>query len=92
MDNGEKERAVANQLKDIVKHTSRRKATNGLSTKRDLIVKIAPKSMRSSVEGSTSDPESNRYRGANPLLTPASSEEDELIVLRDSSAVSLLSL
>jgi hypothetical protein len=44
MDNGEKERAVTNKLKEIVKHTSRRKtATTQSFIQRDPVLKIAPK-------------------------------------------------
>jgi C6 transcription factor Pro1 len=42
MNNGEEERAVSNSLKEIVKHTSRRKATNQASKQGDT-VQIKPK-------------------------------------------------
>jgi hypothetical protein len=42
MDGGDDERAVANGIKEVVKHTSRRKAAN--SVKQRDPAKIAPKS------------------------------------------------
>lgn len=44
MDNGEKEKAVVNELKEIVKHTWRRKAPSPSSRSRQDVAKIAPKS------------------------------------------------
>ncbi|CAO2648883.1 Nn.00g098320.m01.CDS01 [Neocucurbitaria sp. VM-36] len=43
MDNGEKEKAVANSLKEIVRHTSRRKATDRLPEQPNSLIRIEPK-------------------------------------------------
>ncbi|KAK9238080.1 fungal-specific transcription factor domain-containing protein [Lipomyces kononenkoae] len=66
MDHAEKERAVANSLKQIVKHTSRRTMTSKFANKLRPIVRIAPKSSSGSVENSSSSPGSNRQYDLNP--------------------------
>ena len=66
MNNGEKKSAVANSLKEIVKHTSRRKATAQHSKHRDPIIRIAPKASNNSVESSSSDPGSRSQNGILP--------------------------
>lgn len=92
MNNGEKERAVANSLKEIVKHTSRRKATTQFSKQRDPIIRIAPKLSNGSVENSTSSPGSSRQHGVTPPLNHESSQEDGVNMLQDESTVSMLIL
>ena len=92
MDNGENERAVANSLKEIVRHTSRRKATTQFSTQRDPVIRIAPKSSNGSVENSSSGPWSSRQHGVTPPLDHGSSQEDGVNMLQDGSAVSMLIL
>jgi hypothetical protein len=52
MDSGENEKAVANSLKEIVKHTSRYKAAARISKTRDSVIKIAPKSSTEAQERS----------------------------------------
>ncbi len=90
MDNGERERAVANSLKEIVKHTSRRKATTQFSKQRDPVARIAPKYSNGSVENSYSGPESNHQHGVTPPLDHGPSKEDGANMLQDGSAVSML--
>ena len=92
MDNGEKERAVVNSLKEIVRHTSRRKATTQFSTQRDPVIRIAPKPSNGSMEYSSSDPGSSRQHVITPLLDHGSSQEDGVNMLQDESAVSMLIL
>jgi hypothetical protein len=92
MNNGEKERAVANSLKEIVKHTSRRKATTLFSKQRDPIIRIAPKSSNGFLENSSSGPGSSRQHGVNPPLDYGSSQEDGVNMLQDGPAVSMLIL
>jgi C6 transcription factor Pro1 len=108
MNNGEKERAVANSLKEIVKHTSRRKATIQFSKQRDPIIRIAPKSSNGSVENSSngsvenssngsvenssSGPGSSRQHGVTPPLDHGLSQEDGVNMPLDGSAVSMLIL
>ena len=43
MTNGEEEQAILNSLKQIVKHTSRRKASSQSSSERTIPTRIAPK-------------------------------------------------
>ena len=92
MDNGEKERAVANSLKEIVKHTSRHKATTRLSKQRDPVTRIAPKPSSVSVENSVSGPESRGQRSVPPPLDHGSSQEDAINMLQGGSVVSTLIL
>jgi hypothetical protein len=92
MNNGEKEIAVANSFKDIVKHTSRRKATTLFSKRRDPIIRIALKSSNGSVENSSSGPGSSRQYGVTPPLDYGSSQEDGVNMLQDGPAVSMLIL
>lgn len=56
MDRGEKQRAIANSIKQIVKYTSRQKATTIRSS--NPIIRIAPKSSNNSnsLEVSSSNP------------------------------------
>ncbi|KAH8669738.1 fungal-specific transcription factor domain-containing protein [Tricladium varicosporioides] len=81
MDGGEKEKAMSNSIKQIVKHTSRRKGASrlGFSASRFLkqrsgqnfmapVVRIAPKETNDSSSKSASSPESNHQ----PTVTPPS--------------------
>ncbi|RDW87251.1 hypothetical protein BP5796_02945 [Coleophoma crateriformis] len=54
MDNGEKERVVANNIKQIVKHTSRRKAGTQALGQGD-VVRIAPRSLAGASDNSSSN-------------------------------------
>jgi C6 transcription factor Pro1 len=91
MNNGEKKRAVANSLKEIVKHTSRRKATVQHSKHRDPIIRIAPKSSNHSVESSSSGPRSKSQNGVTPPLSDhGASRATAVNILQDESAVSML--
>jgi len=89
MDNGEEERAVLDSFKQIVKHTSRRKATNKLSKQRDPIIRIAPKSASASVESSSSGTESTPQLGVGLPSGHGSAQENEVSMLQDGSAVSV---
>ena len=66
MDNGEKERARAATIKEIVKYTSRHKAAVQLAKQRDQIVKIAPKHLAVSVEDVSSGSRSSRQHSDAP--------------------------
>ena len=92
MDSGEKERAVANSLKEIVKHTSRRKATTQLPKQRGSIIRIARKSSNGSITNSSSGSGSSRPHGLTLPLDNGSPQEDALGVLQDGSAVSIFTL
>ena len=89
MDNGEKEKAVANGIKEIVKHTSRRKPTTQLPRQRDQPIGIAPNS-NGSMESSSSHPASNRQHDTPPPSDHGSSQEDGVQVVQEGSTVSLL--
>ena len=89
MDNGEEERAVVDSLKQIVKHTSRRKATNKPLKQRDPIIRIAPKSASASVENSSSGTGSNPQLGVSPPSDHGSSQENGVFMLQDGSVVSV---
>lgn len=54
MDNGERERAITNSLKEIVKHTSKRRFTTKVPGRPDSAIRIAPKSVTPPTEGSSS--------------------------------------
>ena len=92
MNDGEKERAVTNSLKEIVKHTSRRKAATNVSKQRDPIIRIAPKSSNGSVEDSASGFASSHQYDITPPSDHGSSQEDGVYMLQDGSAVSMLTL
>ena len=53
MDGGEKERAVANSIKEIVKHTSRRKDMTQSGKRSGTAVKLAPKPVPNAVKDTT---------------------------------------
>jgi hypothetical protein len=63
MDGGYKERAVAESMKEIVKHTSRRKGASQLR-ERSKIVNIAPRPLDASREISPSDGNSNQLQNS----------------------------
>ncbi len=92
MNRGEKERAVANSLKEIVKHTSRRKATTQFSKQRDPIVRIEPKSSNGPVENSSSGPGSGLQHALTPASDQGLSQQDGVNVLQDGSTVRMLIL
>jgi hypothetical protein len=88
MNNGEKKRAVANSLKEIVKHTSRRKATAQHSKHRDPIIRIAPKASNHSVESFSSNPRSRSQNGITPPLSDHGALRGTAVnILQDESAV-----
>lgn len=90
MDNGEGERAVVDSLKQIVKHTSRRKAADKASKQRDPTIRIAPKSASASVENSSSSGTGSRAQlGISPPSDHESSQENEVPMLQDESVVSV---
>lgn len=72
MDNGEKERAVANSLKEIVKHTWRRKATTQSAKQRGMTASIAPKPTTILLANSS---RSSRVQKSNPSLGNESSQD-----------------
>jgi hypothetical protein len=75
MDGGEKEKAVANSLKEIVKHTSRRKTAT--QSKQSLhSIKIAPKPKNGPTENSTSDSGSSQKDSVTPRLDYGPSRDD----------------
>jgi C6 transcription factor Pro1 len=76
MNDGEKERAVANSLIEIVKHTPRRKSKTQFPKQRNPIIRIAPKSSNGPVENSSSGPRSSRQHGVTTPLDHGSSQED----------------
>ena len=91
MNNSDEERAVANSLKEIVKHTSRRKGTGLSSGLKTRVVRIAPKS-RSGAEDIASASSVPRIEHiADPLLNDEPSHEEKLNSLQNTSAVSILS-
>jgi hypothetical protein len=92
MDNGEKERAVANSLKETVKHTSRRKPTTQISSQHDPVIRIAPKSLNSTVDFSSHDYGSSRRHGVIPTSNHMSSQEDRVGTFQNEPAVSMLIL
>ncbi|KAF1845719.1 uncharacterized protein K460DRAFT_405959 [Cucurbitaria berberidis CBS 394.84] len=81
MDNGEKEKAVANSLKQIVKHTSRRKAVVRPPEQRGSPVRIEPKTLGVAVGAvPVSDPISLKEHGDSIRDTstiPGSSERKD---------------
>lgn len=95
MNGGEKERSVANNIKDVVKHTSRRKAKNHAKGNGH-IVNIAPKSLDAAVNKTYTSLESPRQHGVTPSVTAqsgqGSSEEDGFSMLHDDKGVSIPTL
>ena len=82
MDSGERERAVANGIKEIVKHTSRRKATAQHPRQRDHVIRIAPNLSNASEESSSSGPVSNRQQDTPPSSDHSSLQEDGVQVMQ----------
>ena len=89
MDNGDEERAVVESLKQIVKHTSRRKATNIPSKQRHSIIRIAPKSASASVQNSSSGTVSSPQLDVSPPSVDGSAQENGVSKLQDGSVVSV---
>jgi hypothetical protein len=88
MDGGERERAVTNDMKGIVKHTSRRKFTTQPSRHRDQPIRIAPNSNVSLETASSSV--SNCHHETLPSSDRGSSQQDGVQVMQDPASVSLL--
>ncbi len=88
MDSGERERAVANGIKEIVKHTSRRRPNIQPPRQRDTPIRIVPNS-DGSIE-SFSIPTSNHRHDTPPPSDHGSSQEDGVQVVQDVSTVRLL--
>ena len=55
MDGGEKEKTVANGIKEIVKHTSRRKVVPQTKRPANEVIKLAPKPSSNSLEDSSTN-------------------------------------
>lgn len=94
MDNGEKERAVANGIKQVVKYTSRRKITTHSTTKTKPAVKLAPKSSEDSTKASASSSESShqdRQESVNPQSDYNSSQEYGTNIMQSEESVSMIS-
>ena len=89
MDNGEKEKAVINTLKQTVKYTWRRKGTTQLLKQQDQTIRIAPKSSDSSMEISSSSLGSSCQNDITPQSDPGTSHEG-VNILRDVSDVRLI--
>lgn len=92
MDNGEKERAVMNSLKDIVKQTSRRKSSVPYYNNHHSTTRIAAKPSDGPVVKSFAGLESNRQHGVTPSLYHGWSQEDEANMAEDGSTVRTLVL
>ena len=91
MDNGEKEKAVANGIKDIVKHTSRRKGTGQtqIPRNREAIIRIAPRLPNDSV--ATAAVPVASVQQATPPSDHGSSSEDGAQGTQAASSVSIFS-
>lgn len=89
MDNGEKERAMANSIKEIVKHTWRRKATTKFPKQYGINIKLAPKTLTGSGDNSLSDPWSSRRFSGNAAVDRGATGEDAGNMLPD-KVVSIL--
>lgn len=73
MDGGEKEKAVSNSIKEMVKQNLRRKESTQVPKQR---LKIAPKSVAVVVENSSSDPGSSDQVTVSPPEDHQSSRVD----------------
>lgn len=90
MDNGEREKAVANGIKEIVKHTSRRKITTQLSSRQqDHVIRIAPNPSTVPLRSSSSGAISNRQHDTPPPSDHDSSQEGGIQEVQDASNVSI---
>lgn len=74
MDHGEKEKAVATSLKQVVKHSSRRKASTRMPSR---LMNIAPKSLKEASSSSSSPGLSIQQDGTHPPENKGSSEDIE---------------
>ncbi|KAH8821345.1 fungal-specific transcription factor domain-containing protein [Xylogone sp. PMI_703] len=83
MDSGKERKTVANSLKEIVKHTSKRRSTAQSSSKHSEIVKIAPKPTNDSVESSYS-PRLSQHR----LEHSSSTEHIDNLMIRPVFSIS----
>lgn len=93
MNSPEKEKEVVEGLKEIVKHTSRRKAVSHLSKQRNPIVNIAPKSSNEYVDDYSSGPASSRNPSATPPINRGgSSQEDQVDMMNDQTPESSVSV
>lgn len=93
MDGPEQERAVANSLKEIVKHTSRHKTARQSSKQRPSALIIAPKPLNgSALSSSISGSEASRYPITTHDMNHQSSKEDGGRMLPDGPPVSKLTL
>lgn len=89
MDGGEKERDVANSLKEVVRHSSRRKAT-AKPKQVDQVVKIAPKPMNGFAESSSSGHGSSEgHSSTTPSDQESLSQRDGVGVLPGVSPVGI---
>jgi C6 transcription factor Pro1 len=89
MDNGEREKAVANSIKEIVKHTSRRKIMTQLSSRQqDHVIRIAPNPSNVPLGSSSSGAISNRQLDTPPPSDHGSSQEGGIQEVQDASNVS----
>lgn len=91
MNDPEQERAVANSLKEIVKHTSRHKTALQSSKQRPSTLTIAPKPLDGSAASfSISGSEASRYPITSHDMNSQSSKEEGVHMLRDGPPVSML--
>jgi len=88
MDNGEKEKAIANELKEIVKHTSRRKDTAKSTKRHESVSKLVPKSTNS--ENSSSIPELNHLNSVATLSKHVLAQDSVDIISENSPMVGFL--
>jgi C6 transcription factor Pro1 len=72
MNNGVKEREVTNSLKEIVKHTSRRKGAAYMPKQPHVAIKIAPKSSNGSWEDSSAQGSEMQDSDTSPLIDKVS--------------------
>ena len=89
MDNGEEERAVVDSLKQIVKHTSRRKTANKSLKQREAVVTLAPKAANLSAEDSSSGTGSSPQFDDSPPSDYGSLQENGVSILQGGSLVSV---
>jgi len=90
MDNGEREKAVANSLKQTVKYTSRRKPLIQPSKQPERVVTIAPKPSTIATGSLSSETGSSSQHGISPPLNEGASQEDVSDLVNARSSVSKL--
>jgi hypothetical protein len=78
MDHGEKEKAVTASLKQVVKHTSRQKATPRVPKELSRLMNIAPKNSREASSSSSSPTLSIQQDGIHPPVNQDLSEDIEV--------------